>query len=162
MSIKNLFHKLSYLQYPLMAVGIFYIAKSNYWLIVLKRMEIPYGYYNNALLFFGIAISISTLQDTGKTQNDFSKKVWEDPKKGKIALLLIFLLASLLISGGFIGLYVEASSGLKELSLGLIVLGIGMINLLKSASEMFENHRKDNIISPPSPEITISEPDTPL
>lgn len=79
------FHKVSYLQYPFMAVALWYVIKpytylfddpENYFLIALAD-------YQNMLIFLGIGISFSTLQDTTKTQNNFSKKVWQSPRKGK-------------------------------------------------------------------------------
>ncbi len=95
------------------------------------------------MLFMGIGISFSTLQDTQKTQNDFSKRIWENPTKGKVFLTLMGLFTLLLLIGGLIGFFLSDSSVLNELSLGLIVMGIGFLGLLKAAAEMFENHRLD-------------------
>lgn len=91
----------------------------------------------------GLGISLSTLQDTTKTQNEVSRKVWEDPKKGKIAIVVITFLAAFLIFIGFYGVYLSSSEILEQLAFGTIVLGIGVVGLLKSAVEMFENHRSD-------------------
>lgn len=91
----------------------------------------------------GLGISFSTLQDTTKTQNNFSKRVWESPKKGKIALLIMSMMSLSTILFGVYGLYVSEKESIKELSFGFIVLGIGLIGLLKTAIEVFENHRKD-------------------
>jgi protein-S-isoprenylcysteine O-methyltransferase Ste14 len=99
--------------------------------------------YNTLLIFSGIGTSFSTLQDTSKTQNTLSKRVWENPKYGKIALTAIAAMALLFILTGMATLLGMSESDLKELSLGLIVFGIGMIGMLKAAIEMFENHRAD-------------------
>ena len=95
----------------------------------------------------GLGISFSTLQDTTKTQNKFSRKIWENPKKGKIAIFAISLMTLFIIVNGLIGYFNTTDSRLKELSSGIIILGIGMIGLLKSAIEMFENHRKDKNVA---------------
>jgi uncharacterized membrane protein len=98
---------------------------------------------NNLLVFMGLGVSFSSLQDTTKTQNDFSKKIWESPKKGKIAIIIMSVTILLILILGLIG-YLNANNGiLKDLAVGLIVLSLGMFGLLKAAIEMFENHRKD-------------------
>lgn len=93
--------------------------------------------------YYGLVISLSTLQDTTKTQNKFSKKIWQNPTKAKS--FLIGLSASILFTIG-VGLFFyfkTDDSALKEVSIGLIVFAIGLIGILKSAIEMFENHRMD-------------------
>jgi len=94
-------------------------------------------------VFVGISFSLSTLQDTTKTQNKISKKIWEHPVKGKIALIVISVLTVGFIVIGVVGLLGNKGRVYEEFSFGLIVLGIGLIGLLKAAIEMFENHRKD-------------------
>lgn len=135
---RNAFQKISYLQYPAMLVGIYYCLKPYF-----VGFETIWENYNYTLLFMGLGISLSTLQDTTKTQNEFSRKIWENPKKGKIALIVIAIMAIFIISIGFYGIYISKNEALKQLSYGTIVFGIGIIGLLKSAIEMFENHRWD-------------------
>lgn len=103
--------------------------------------------FNSALIFMGLAISFSTLQDTTKTQNKISKKVWQSPKKGKITLACMAVMALYCIISGIVGFYSSEMEVLQQFSFGLIVLGIGILGLLKAAMEMFENHRLDK--SPP-------------
>lgn len=91
----------------------------------------------------GLGISFSTLQDTSKTQNKFSKRIWENPKKGKALILFLSIAAALIITLGLIGLYMPENEMYKDLAIGMTVMGIGTIGLLKSAIEMFENHRLD-------------------
>ena len=121
-----------------MLIGIFYIFKP-----IIYGFENMWEDYNYALIFYGLGISFSTLQDTTKTQNKFSRKIWENPKKGKAALVSIGLMALFFLVMGLSGIYFSESEILKQLSFGLIVLGIGVIGLLKTAVEMFENHRLD-------------------
>ena len=143
--MKNNFHKISYLQYPLMVIAIFYALRPFYYLF--NKSEIFLDMYfqdlNSTLVFMGLAISFSSLQDTSKTQNNYSKKIWENPKKGKITINLMIAMIILFLTLGMIGFFSTNDSKLKELSLGLLVFGIGYLGLLKSAMEMFENHRLD-------------------
>jgi quinol-cytochrome oxidoreductase complex cytochrome b subunit len=98
---------------------------------------------NRCLIFMGLGVSFSSLQDTTKTQNKLSKDVWENPRKGKIVIIIMSLLIFYILTMGLIG-YLNAVDGfLNDLSIGLIVLGLGMFGFLKAAIEMYENHRKD-------------------
>jgi hypothetical protein len=137
---KAVFHYVSYLQYPIMASSfIFYLP----FVISLGQGEPDWYLLNNFIILIGVALSFSTLQDTTKTQNKISKRVWEDPRKGKIALSLMAIMAfSFIILG--LTLIIRAGSGeIENIAIGLTVLGIGLLGLLKSALEMFENHRLD-------------------
>lgn len=138
---KNIFHKISYLQYPMMLTAVFYSVKPYF-----AGFETIWINYNFTLIFAGLGISLSTLQDTRKTQNNFSKRIWENPKKGKTALLIIALTTLLIFLTGMFGVFLSNSKILQELSFGTIVFGLGMMGLLKAAIEMFENHRKDKNI----------------
>jgi len=134
---KNIFHYISYLQYPLMLIALYYAYKPFFY-----GFEFIWVYYNKVLLFMGLGISFSTLQDTTKTQNKLSKRVWENPKYAKMFLIYLALLIVFLISFGMFGIFVAENEIIKELSFGTIVLSIGFIGLLKSAMEMAENHIK--------------------
>lgn len=137
---RQLFHWISYLQYPLMLVVLYF-----YVMLILSvvRGETDWTALNNALIFLGIQVGFSTLQDTTKTQNKISRRVWESPRKGKLMILLISLLILFLLVFGLIGYFSSEENIHKEVSFGLIVLGIGILGMLKSVIEMFENHRKD-------------------
>lgn len=142
---KKLFHSISYLQYPFMAASfIFYFP----FIKSISEGAIEWEHLNYVLIIFGVAISFSTLQDTTKVQNTFSKKVWEDPKKGKIALIVLATTSMLFIALGFLYLFVLKGSQFEDIGVGLIVLGIGLISMLKAALELFDNHRKDKNTSP--------------
>lgn len=139
-SPKQLFHLISYLQYPLYAGAIvFYIP----FVRSLMDKSTDWSMLNYVLILFGVALSFSTLQDTTKTQNTFSKKVWESPIKGKIALGFIAFLAFSFVTVGLTLLYVSRSNATESIAVGVTVLGVGLVGVLKSALEMFENHRKD-------------------
>lgn len=140
MTIKKIFHIISYLQYPFLLIAIYFYI---YFLISINQENINWIDLNKTLLFFGVSISFSTLQDTTKTQNKVSKKIWENPTKGKIFILILSILTILLITVGIKNYMTTTNNLFKEISFGLIVLGIGLLGLLKTAIEMFENHRLD-------------------
>lgn len=135
---RDLFHKISYLQYPMMLIGMFYSFKPY-----IVGFDTIWENYNYAFIFIGLGISFSTLQDTSKTQNKLSRKIWQNPKKGKFALLFLSFLAFFLLIMGLYGVYSSKNEVLEQLSFGIIVLGIGLLGMLKVAIEMFENHRID-------------------
>lgn len=135
---RNFFQKISYIQYPMMLIGLFYAFKPYF-----VGFDTIWENYNYAFIFIGLGISFSTLQDTTKTQNKFSQKIWENPKKGKVILISMSCTALFLVLIGLYGIYVSESEVLEQLSYGIIVLGIGFVGMLKVAIEMFENHRLD-------------------
>ncbi len=134
--VKQLFHAISYLQYPLMLVALGYVIYPYF-----VGFDKFWQSANNALIFVGLAISFSTLQDTTKTQNNFSKKIWENPRKGMIALVVISASTLVFLALGLFGLFVSKGGIVKEVSFGVLMLGLGYIGLLKAAIEMHEHHR---------------------
>ncbi len=141
--VKHTFHLISYLQYPLMALGLLYLVKANYILYTAKDIQSYLVALNTCLIFMGLGISFSTFQDTTKTQNNFSKKMWESKRKGGIALIAFSIFTLLLLIFGFIGYFSSGNEGLQNVSVGFIILAIGFVGLIKTAVEMYENHRKD-------------------
>ncbi len=149
MKIKLLFHYISYLQYPLMFIALYFAFKPylNGFEASAHSIDLIFESLNKMLIFMGLAISFSTLQDTSKTQNKLSRKIWEHPKKGKITIVILALFTLFLVALGLISLFNIHDTRLKELSIGIIVLGIGLVGMLKTTIEMFEYHRKDKNIT---------------
>jgi len=141
--VRHIFHKISYLQYAFNLAAVFYMVKFYYRLLVTGGLDAALSDINKGLMFMGIAISFSTLQDFTKTQNNFSKRIWESRRKGKVAIIVIIALTLVCMIFGLLGLFRSNTSGLQEVSLGFIVLGMGTIGLLKVAVEMYEHHRKE-------------------
>ena len=141
----RLFHLISYLQYPFHLFGFWYLIKIYKVLFTGfdGNLEPMYADIQNTLVFIGIGLSFSTLQDTTTTQNNFSKKIWQSPRKGKLFLWSIAVSMAFMLTLGLIGFLSTTDNMLSELSLGLIVLAIGILGVLKAAVEMFENHRLD-------------------
>lgn len=135
------FQKLSYLQYPLLFIGFCYIGMMYYDLFVLDSKDSVLYYFNQCFVFMGLSISFSSLQDPTKTQNKFSRKIWENPKKGRIALILMTILTLSLIVFGLFGTFSSEDSRLKEISTGYLMLGLGLVGALKTTIEMREHHK---------------------
>lgn len=137
---KQLFHYISYLQYPLLLVGLFYCYKPFF-----DNYDLLWVDLNKGLVFFGLGISISTLQDTTKTQNKVSRRVFENKRYTKIFLLVLVLQIFLFTGIGLRGLFGTDIKPLADLSFGFISIGIGMIGLLKGAIEIAENLTKSQV-----------------
>ncbi|MAG87359.1 hypothetical protein [Zunongwangia profunda] len=145
MSFKLFFHYISYLQYPLILVGLYFVIKPYFggFEYLKENPDLIFKNLNSCLLFMGLGISFSSLQDTTKTQNKFSENIWKNPKKGKKMIILITVQILFFLSIGLIG-YFSQIEILNKISVGMIILGLGMFGFLKSAIEVFENHRTDN------------------
>lgn len=146
-SARELFQRVSYLQYPALLVAAGYAVASGFsaassghagWAPVFEA-------WNHVLLYAGIGIGLSSLQDPTRTQNAFSRRVWEDPRKGRwmLALIASYALGAMLL--GLLGAYAADSTPVHQLALGLLAFGLGMVGLLKTAIEMREHHRSDRV-----------------
>lgn len=145
MNYKTFFHYISYLQYPLMLVSLYFAFKPYLQGAEQLDPDVIFESLNSLLIFMGLAISFSSLQDTTKTQNKFSERIWKNPKKGKIMIALIGFQIFFLLGLGLVGFFVTKEGVLNQISIGFIVLSLGMFGFLKAAIEMFENHRTDKV-----------------
>lgn len=136
--VAQVFQVASYLQYPLMLIALGYLVVPYF-----TGFDEFWPSVNQALIFAGLGISFSTLQDTTRTQNEMSRKVWQDPKKGKRMLLIMSLTALVLLGTGLYGFMIARDGIVKEVAFGTLMLGISYIGLLKAAIEMHEHHRLD-------------------
>ena len=143
MNFRTFFHYLSYLQYPLILTALYFAIKpyilglENFF----KNPDLIFQTFNSILIFIGLAMSFSSLQDTTKTQNKFSEKIWKNPRKGKVLIAVICVLILSFLIFGLVGYYFTKTGILNEIAIGAIILGLGMFGFLKAAIEMFENHR---------------------
>jgi hypothetical protein len=135
---RQVFQWLSYLQYPALLVAFAYAARPLF-----NGMDGALDAYNSALLYAGVGVGMSSLQDPSKTQNNVSRKVWQDPRKGGLMLWLLSAQALLPIVLGLLGAALAPTTALSQLALGMVAFGLGMIGLLKTAIEMREHHRLD-------------------
>lgn len=128
--IYHLFHYLSYFQYPFLLIGLYYSFKPN-----IFGNETIWSDFNFCLIFMGLALSFTSLADIRK-KNKISKKVFGNPRYAKIYLIYLMVLIVIILSAGLYALLITEIEPLKELATGIIVLGIGVIGLLKMSIEM--------------------------
>ncbi|EHQ02137.1 hypothetical protein [Gillisia limnaea] len=145
MNYRKIFQIISYLQYPFILLALYFSVKPylNGFNYLIKNPDIIFEQYNFVLIFMGLGISFSTLQDTTKTQSNFSKKIWENPKKGKLFIGILTILTFSILTFGIFGYFITNNENIEQLSFGTIVLGIGFIGFLKTGLDVFENHRLD-------------------
>ncbi|QVY66814.1 hypothetical protein [Polaribacter sp. Q13] len=136
MNNKLFFHYLSYLQYPFLVGGLYFTFKSNSNGFNLQAL-------NNMLIFMGLAISFASLQDTKKVSLKFDKKIWENPKLGKIFIRYLIIITLLIFVFGIFGYFISDNKNIKEVSFGIIIFGVGLIGMLKTGMEILENHIKN-------------------
>jgi len=129
----------------LVLAGLYYVLQPYFGGLDNLRgnLESYFEAVNLGLVFTGMAISFSSLQDPTKTQNKLSRKVWEHPLKGKIFIVFICLIMLSCVIMGLVGYLYTAEGVIRQVSVGLITMGLGMLGLLKTGLEMFEHHRLD-------------------
>jgi predicted lysophospholipase L1 biosynthesis ABC-type transport system permease subunit len=136
-NIKKVFVYLSYIQYPLGILALAFTYKP-----ILFGIETFWSDLNISLIFMGLAVSFSTLQDTTKVQNKMSLRVWENPKYARMFLIYLGLMILLIMGFGLFGYFVSENQNIQEVAFGAIALSIGLIGLLKAALEMAAFHGK--------------------
>jgi len=141
----DVFQGVSYLQYPLMLVALGYAIKSGFAIAMADAAPGAESFadWNYVLLYAGLGIGLSSLQDPRRVQNEVSRKVWQHPRRGRWMLALLAAYAFGAMAIGLVGAYLSATSVLRELSVGLLAFGLGMLGVLKTAIEMREHHRLD-------------------
>lgn len=140
MNPRRFFHVISYLQYPLLICAFYFYVP---FIQALYSGEVEFSNLDYFLIMLGVALSFSTLQDTTKTQNKVSKKIWQNPRAGKIFLVVLALSTFSMIFSGIVCIILPIENALKDVAVGITVLGIGLLGVLKAGIEMFENHRLD-------------------
>lgn len=140
--IKQLFHLLSYLQYLLLAVGLFFIIKPFFkgFDYISSNSGYFFQNYNYALIFLGLTLGFASLQDSTKTTLKYEKKIWKNPKKAKRTMIITIATMIIFLFAGVFG-FVMKDSVIKEFAYGSIVLAVGLLGYLKLQMEMYENHK---------------------
>lgn len=142
---REVFQRISYLQYPALFAAMAYAVGAGMAAVSVGRTgwaPVLDG-WNHMLLYAGIGIGLSSLQDPRRTQNTLSLRVWRDPRKGRWMLVLIAFYALAAMALGLLGAHAAAGTAVQQLALGLLAFGLGMVGLLKTAIEMREHHRLD-------------------
>jgi len=91
--------------------------------------------YNYGLIFLGLGMGLDSLKDYAKL-TWIDKKVYHKPKIAKYYFSIVGLVIMGLIISGIIGYFSSDQNTLKELSIGLIIFGIGTIGVLKAGIQV--------------------------
>jgi len=139
------FQWVSYLQYPALLAAFGYALSAAFAAASIRAAGWGpvYDDWNYVLLYAGVGVGLSSLQDPMRTQNTMSRRVWEDPRKGRWMLTLLSFYGFGALIVGLVGAYMAESTPVSQLSLGLMAFGLGLMGLLKTAIEMREHHRLD-------------------
>ncbi len=146
-NFRSAFHALSFAQYPLMVIAIIYIGRPFF-----RDFAALWADFNLGLLFFGLAISFGSLQDITRPHYSMAKRIFETPAKAKALILLLVVEIVFFIAMGLFGLLGSHVEELREVSFGLIIFGLGMLGMLKTALESADYHqrtRKDEPLQEP-------------
>lgn len=127
-NIKKLFHKLSYLQYPLVLIAFYLLIKPLFkgFDYISSNPEYLFNSYSNALMFFGVALSFSALQDPARPTLRFEKKIWQNLQKAKVFLSITLIIAFIFFASGFLG-FIMSGSSQREFAFASVVLAIGLL-----------------------------------
>jgi hypothetical protein len=136
-NFRDVFHKLSFVQYPLLGIAMYYTIMS-----VFTEVEAIWSNFNLGLLFLGLGISFGSLQDVTRPHYSLAKRVFESPSKAKAFVLLLAAEIILFIAMGLFALLGSKSPELREVAFGLIIFGLGMLGMLKTALESAEHHQR--------------------
>ncbi|SMG47108.1 hypothetical protein SAMN05661096_03351 [Marivirga sericea] len=129
----KIFHYLSFIKYPILIIAVYYSYKP-----IFSDGKDLLESYNYALIFLGLGMGFDSLKNYGKL-TWLDKKVYHKPKVAKYYFSVLGLLILSLVVFGAIGYFSTAQSALKELSIGLIIIGIGTIALLKAGMQATKN-----------------------
>lgn len=140
---KQIFHTLSYIQYPLLVTGLFLIVKPIFkgFEFLSANPEYLFETYNSALIFLGLTLSFASLQDSGKTSLNYERKIWENPKKAKIIFIFTLFTMAVFLIAGLLG-FILKGGVIREFSYGSIILAIGLLGYLKLQIDIFDNHKE--------------------
>jgi len=98
--------------------------------------------YNLALLFMGIGLSFTSLADISK-RTKLGDKIFGKRKIAKRWIIYIGLLIITIFTLAIIAKFFTNNQAFNEVSIGLFVLGIGMIGLLRMNLEIIKTYQPE-------------------
>lgn len=137
--IIRILHYISFSKYPILLISIYFCYKP-----ILQSDTDFFKNLNIGLIFLGVGLSLDSLKDYKKL-NWLDKKVLHNPKIAKYYFLYIGIITLGFILIG-IFCYLKPDNQLNEISIGLIVMGIGMLGFLKSGIETTKDYMEKNNI----------------
>ncbi len=132
--LTTIFHHMSFIQYPFLALSLYYVYKPLF-----DGMGEMWKDYNLGLTFLGIALSFTSFADLTK-RNKLSRFIYGKPKLAKGFLIYAFILFLIIFTFGMYSMFISKNENLNNLSTGIIVLGIGVLGLLRMTIELIQNH----------------------
>lgn len=143
MRVTKFFHAISYLQYPLGVLALYFVFSPYFSGLEItdEKIETIISSINKMMIAMGLALTFASLQDTQKLSLKVEKYIWAKPFWAKVTVGGIGLMTLLTTLAGLIGYIFATNEVARELSFGAIVLGIGMIGFLKTAWEVYENQK---------------------
>lgn len=138
----RIFHYISFLQYPLIIAALYYgykpiiIGMENF-----NKAELIAN-YNLVLLFMGIALSFASLADITK-RTKIMNKVFGKQKNAKLWIIYMSILVLFIFGMATFMMFLATDESLKDLSIGIFILGIGVIGLLRMNLEIIKTYQPE-------------------
>lgn len=95
---------------------------------------------NNGLLFLGIALSFTSLIDINR-RTRVGDYIYGNPRRSAIWLSYLCILILGLFGLGIYGQFFSEKEGIKAVATGFMVLGIGVLSLLRMTLEIIKTYR---------------------
>lgn len=131
------FHYISYFQYPFLIIGLFYSYKP-----MILGMETMLEDYNLSLFFFGIAMSFASFANMRK-RTKIGDKIYAHPKRVKWWLVYMVGLTITIFGLAITTMFITKDERFQEFSIGLFVLGIGVVGLLRMSLDAIDFYQND-------------------
>ncbi|GAA4277837.1 hypothetical protein [Aquimarina mytili] len=133
----KIFHYISFLQYPFLIIALYYCYKP-----IIFESEDFASDYNFGLLFLGIGLSFTSLADI-KKRTKLGDRIFGKPKNAKRWIIYLSILIVIIFTLGIFTMFFTKHQELKDISVGLLVLGIGIIGLLRMNLEIIKTYQED-------------------
>ncbi len=124
--IFKVFHYVSFIKYPIMILALYFLYRP----ILNDQLDMVEG-FNTGLILMGVGLGLDSLKDYKKL-NWLDRQVFHRPKFAKVYLAVLGVIIFSLILLGLKEYFSTHDTKTKDLSIGIIVFGIGAIGFLKS------------------------------
>lgn len=131
------FRLLRYAQHLCISVAVYY---GILFVWRLFEHEPQWGALNLLLVYAGVALILSTLQET---QTDLFHRIGQSPMKVKVFLGFMGTAAAAFFLAGIAGSMAAPNTPIRDIAVGCILMSVGMMNQVKVASEHFASPPSD-------------------
>ena len=133
----KIFHYISFLQYPSILIALYYCYRP-----IIFDSETVISDLNLGLLFLGIGLSFTSLADIRK-RTKIGDKIFGKPKNAKRWIVYMCILVLAIFGLGIFTQFFTEKKDLNDLSIGVFVLGIGVVGLLRMNLEIIKTYQVD-------------------